>query len=65
MENEVRLKINGEEVKERSAEEIEADVVKKTLRREQLEFDLRAKLADGQNKAGSSDEESSDEEDKK
>jgi hypothetical protein len=34
MENEVRLKINGEEVKERSAEEIEADVVKKTLRRE-------------------------------
>ena len=64
MEQELRDKIKGDESKVRSTEELEEEVKIKKERRDQIEGDLRTKLADGSNKKDteSSGEESSEEE---
>lgn len=65
MENDLKCKMRGEEIKEQTAEEKEEEVKKRADRSAELEFQLRAKLADGLNQGSSSSSSSDDEASKK
>ena len=65
MENELRLKIQGKDLAEPTEKDKEEEVVRKAKRSAELEFQLRAKLADGHNEGTSSSSSSSEEEESK
>ncbi len=64
MEEDIRSKKEGKEIKEKTAAEKEEEVAKRAQRSAQLEFELRAKLADGLNEESSASSSSDDEKSK-